>query len=60
MQETTLAGPRGLAGRSIRPADAEYDAMRRVFVGDVDKRPALIVRAANAPDVARVVSYARA
>src|SRR2546430_14217268 len=59
MQHTALAGPRGVSGRSIRPADPEYDAARRVFVGDVDKRPALIVRAANASDVARVVSYAR-
>ncbi|MGH2492872.1 MAG: FAD-binding oxidoreductase, partial [Candidatus Limnocylindria bacterium] len=37
----------------------EYDAARTVFRGGVDKRPALIVRVADAEDVARVIALAR-
>ena len=44
---------------AIRPEDAAYDAARTVFVGGIDKRPAAIVRARNAEDVARVVAFAR-
>jgi FAD/FMN-containing dehydrogenase len=49
----------GLSGRVIEPGDPEYDDVRRVFVGNIDKRPRVIVRPANANDVARVVAYAR-
>lgn len=48
-----------LAGRVIAPGDPTYDQARTVFYGGFDNRPALIVRAANADDVARVVSLAR-
>jgi FAD/FMN-containing dehydrogenase len=44
---------------AILPEDAAYDAARTVFVGGIDKRPAAIVRARNAEDVARVVTFAR-
>ena len=44
----------------IAPDDPEYDVTRRVFMGDVDRRPAAIVRVANADDVARVIDVARA
>ena len=44
---------REIAGRVIRPDDAEYDKARTVFLGGVDRRPAVIVRVANADDVAR-------
>ena len=46
-------------GRVIVPGSEAYDAMRRVFLGDVDPRPAAIVRVANAADVARVIEFAR-
>ena len=46
-------------GRVIAPDDDGYDAARTVFVGGIDKRPALIVRVADATDVARVISIAR-
>ena len=49
----------GLAGRLITPSDPAYDAMRTVALGSVDPRPALIVRAASAEDVALVVDVAR-
>src|SRR5687767_14819709 len=46
-------------GRVIAPSDAEYDRARSVFYGVVDRRPAAIVRVANASDVSRVISAAR-
>jgi FAD/FMN-containing dehydrogenase len=48
-----------LEGRLITPDDPDYDRARIVFPGDVDKRPAVIARVANARDVARVVTLAR-
>jgi hypothetical protein len=33
--------------------------MRQVFLGDIDWRPAAIVRVANAGDIARVIAFAR-
>jgi FAD/FMN-containing dehydrogenase len=48
-----------LNGRVIAPDDAGYDEARTVFYGGIDRRPALIVRAADATDVSRVVALAR-
>jgi FAD/FMN-containing dehydrogenase len=48
-----------VSGRVITPEDGEYDAARTVFYGGIDRRPAVIVRAADAKDVARVVTLAR-
>lgn len=48
-----------IAGRVMTRADEDYDAMRQVFLGDVDRRPAAIARVANASDVARVIGFAR-
>ena len=48
-----------LRGRVIDPGDARYDDARTVFHGGIDRRPAAIVRAADAADVSRVVSLAR-
>jgi FAD/FMN-containing dehydrogenase len=47
-----------LAGRVVMPGDDAYDAMRQVFLGDVDGRPAAIARVANAADVSRVIAWA--
>src|SRR5256885_4589246 len=49
----------GVAGRVIRPDDAEYDKARTPFYGGVDSRPAAIVRVADANDVSRVISLVR-
>ena len=46
-------------GRVIAPEDPGYDQARTVFHGGIDRRPAVIVRVADAADVARVVSLAR-
>lgn len=48
-----------LKGTVIAPGDAGYDAARKVFIGDVDRRPAAIARVADAQDVARVLAVAR-
>jgi FAD/FMN-containing dehydrogenase len=48
-----------LNGRVVAPGDAEYDDARTVFYGGFDRRPAMIVRAADAADVARVIELAR-
>jgi FAD/FMN-containing dehydrogenase len=48
-----------LNGRVIAPEDDSYEAARSVFYGGIDKRPAVIVRAADATEVSYVVSLAR-
>ena len=48
-----------ITGRVIGPDDAGYDQARQVFTGGIDKRPAVIVRVADADDVARVIALAR-
>jgi len=46
-------------GRVITPGDADYDQARTIFYGGSDPRPPVIVRAADAADVACVISIAR-
>jgi FAD/FMN-containing dehydrogenase len=48
-----------LKGRLVTPDDPVYDQVRTIFYGGFDRRPQLIVRAADAADVARVVALAR-
>ena len=48
-----------IKGQVIAPADTGYDEARAIFYGGIDRRPAVIVRAANATDISRVVSLAR-
>ena len=43
-------------GTLVEPADAGYDAARAVYNAMIDRRPALIARAAGADDVARAVT----
>jgi len=59
---TTISIPqlrKDLTGRVIAPDDPEYDDARELFSGAFDPRPAVIVRVANAKDVARVIGLAR-
>jgi FAD/FMN-containing dehydrogenase len=57
---TLISQLRGdLTGRVIGPDDAGYDEARTVFYGGFDRRPALIVRPADASEVSHVVSVAR-
>jgi FAD/FMN-containing dehydrogenase len=48
-----------LEGRLITPHNDAYEQARTVFYRSVDRRPAVIVRPANANHVSRVVSLAR-
>ena len=48
-----------LNGKVIGANDPGYDDLRRVVFTGFDRRPAAIVRAADAADVARVVDLAR-
>jgi FAD/FMN-containing dehydrogenase len=43
----------------IAPEDPRYDEARTVFSGAIDRRPAAIVRVADAGDVAHVIAHAR-
>ena len=49
----------GLQGDLITPDDAGYDDARTLYNAMIDKHPALIVRCANAADVAAAVAFAR-
>ena len=60
IEETAIAGLRtGLRGELVQPDDQGYDEVRKVYNGMIDKRPALIVRAADAADVISAVNFAR-
>ncbi len=46
-------------GRIIGPEDTDYDQLRTVAAGHVDRHPAVIVRVADAGDVAGAIALAR-
>ena len=48
-----------LNGSVMAPGEPGYDEGRMVFYGGIDRRPAAIVRAADADDVSRVIALAR-
>ncbi len=48
-----------IEGQVIQPGHADYDTLRTVFYGGIDRYPILIIRAANTADVVRVVTLAR-
>jgi FAD/FMN-containing dehydrogenase len=50
---------RDIKGSIVMPDDPDYDRARTVFSGAIDRRPAMIVRVADADDVARVIAHAR-
>ena len=54
---TTLADQ--LKGRVIEPGHPDYDEARKVFYGDVDRKPSAIVKVANADDVVSAIAHAR-
>ena len=51
--------PAGSAGRVITATDSDYDKLRTVMYGGYDKRPAQLVRVADAADTAAAIAYAR-
>ena len=50
----------GFSGQFLTPDHADYDDVRRVHNGLVDKRPALIARCRSAADVVGAVKLAKA
>jgi hypothetical protein len=48
-----------LSGQVITPAASEYESARLVFNRAFDRHPALIVRCASGPDVARTLEFAQ-
>ena len=46
-------------GRVITPGEEDYDEARTLFYGGMDRRPAAVVRVADADDVATVIAFAR-
>jgi hypothetical protein len=48
-----------ITGRVIAPGDDDYDRARTVVSGAIDRRPAVIVQAADVPDVRYVIDLAR-
>lgn len=59
LREVALTALQNIEGLVIHPGDEDYDALRTVFYGGIDRHPAMIVRAANTADVVRVVSFVR-
>ncbi|HJT63968.1 MAG TPA: FAD-binding oxidoreductase [Candidatus Limnocylindria bacterium] len=57
LSATALEGR--VRGRIVTPDDRDYDAVRTVVAGHIDRRPAFIVRVADAADVAEVIGLAR-
>ena len=57
--DTFRAWAATVKGDVIFPVDAGYDAARRIWNLDIDRRPALIVRCADEDDVVRAVDFAR-
>lgn len=48
-----------LRGRLVRPGDADYDSVRAVWNGMIDRRPGLAVQCAGAADVIQAVRFAQ-
>jgi FAD/FMN-containing dehydrogenase len=48
-----------LRGRLVQPSDVDYDDVRAVWNGMIDKRPALIARCAGVADVVTAVQFAK-
>ena len=57
-ESIAFAAP-SFTGRLLRPTDREYDDVRRVHNGLIDKRPAIIARCHGAADVVDAVLLAR-
>ena len=50
----------GLAGRTIRPSDSDYEQARRIWNASIDRHPGLIVRVRGTADVVETIRFARA
>jgi FAD/FMN-containing dehydrogenase len=57
--ETTAALKADLRGEVVLPSDANYDAVRRIWNGFIDKHPAVIARCTSAVDVMAAIRFAQ-
>ena len=48
-----------MRGRVVDPSDPDYDALRKMWNGAIDRRPALIARCVDVNDVVASIRYAR-
>ena len=48
-----------LRGRLVRPSDPDYDEVRKLYNGMIDKRPRLIARCVDTADVIAAVNFGR-
>ena len=48
-----------MRGPIIRPMDADYDAVRSLYNGMIDKSPVMIARCTDVADVVTAVNFAR-
>src|SRR6266403_6374091 len=46
-------------GQIVQPRDSSYDEVRQIWNAMIDRRPALIVRCAEADDVSHAIAFAR-
>lgn len=51
--------PAGSAGRVITATDSDYDKLRTVMYGGPERRPASIIRVADAADIVAAITHAR-
>ena len=58
-KETTETLKRKVKGQIVLPSDPSYDEVREIWNAMIDRRPALIVRCAEASDVVHAISFAR-
>jgi FAD/FMN-containing dehydrogenase len=60
LDDVALSALRGaVTGQVIVPSDGDYDSARRVWNGNVDRRPAVVVRCSGVADVRFSVGFAR-
>jgi FAD/FMN-containing dehydrogenase len=57
--ESTNDAAQSFTGRLLRPSDEDFDDLRRVHNGLIDKHPALIARCGGVADIVEAVTLAR-
>ena len=58
-EEVIATFQQSLRGRLIQPSDADYDSVRALYNGMIDKRPRLIARCVDTADVITAVNFGR-
>jgi hypothetical protein len=48
-----------LKGKIVLPGDSNYDTLRKVFPGEMDKKPKVIVLVADVHDVQKTIAFAK-